>query len=199
MNPRRYTFALAAATGGVLAAMSLSSAVAVADILPIPGDPGFSIVGDPDDGPLEITGVTGLAPFYTTVEEQGSFLANGIGAVGNASYYSDMFGLHNVLFERIFNGEPTQIVDQLNFGSGWENAYDDIIGGGANGTNSITDTLITPFGDFNIPTDYDAAAVFDPSNFSPVAEVASALDPSSFAAALDADWTTFVTDLAALF
>jgi hypothetical protein len=96
------------------------------------------------------------------------------------------------LFERLCNEEPAQIIDQFNFGSsGFENAYSDVIGGAPDGTNAISGTLITPFGDFNIPTTCDAAAVFDASNFAPAAS-------TDWLAALEADWTTPVTDFGAL-
>ncbi|MGB3522719.1 MAG: hypothetical protein WBA50_14695, partial [Mycobacterium sp.] len=53
------------------------------------------------------------------------------------------------------------VYDVMNFGNGFENVYTDIPG--ADGAaNSITDTLSTPFGDFNIPTDFDAAGLLDP-------------------------------------
>lgn len=174
----------AAATGGPAA--SGFGLVPAADVTT------YTILPDPEDGPNNVVSVTGLAPLYTTVEDQGVFSVNGEGAVGNASYFTDMFGDNNVLFERISNGAPFQIIDELKLSSGVENIYTDFVGAGANGTNSITDTLITPFGDFNIPTTFDAATVFDASNFAPAAA-------TDWVAALDADWTTLVTDFSALF
>ncbi|WP_292980326.1 hypothetical protein [Mycobacterium sp.] len=176
-------------------AVSAEAAAAspAADIPFLAGDPGFSVAPDPEDGPWEITSTTGLAPFYTTVEEQGSFVVNQGAVFGNASYFSDMFGDHNVLFDRVYNGDVAQVIDQFNFGSsGFENVYSDVVGGAPDGSNAITDTFVTPFGDFSIPTLYDAAAVFDAGNFAPAAA-------TDWVSALDADWSTLVTDFGALF
>jgi hypothetical protein len=76
--------------------------------------------------------------------------------------------------------------------------YTDYIGTGPDGTNTITDTFVTPFGDFNIPTTYDAAAYF-PTPLGAAALDTDFTDFTGFAAALDADWTTLVTDFGALF
>jgi hypothetical protein len=52
---------------------------------------------------------------------------------------------------------PTgSIFDFTNFGGGFENEYSDIVSPIV-GANTITDTFITPFGDFNIPTTFDAS------------------------------------------
>ena len=177
------------------AASAEAAAASPADVVvtPITGDPGFTVIPDPEDGTLTITSTTGLAPFFTSVEGNGFFVVSGFAAVGNASFYSDMFGDHNVLLDRIYNGEVVQVIDQFNFGSsGFENAYSDVVGGAPDGSNLITDTFITPFGDFNIPTLYDAAAVLDASNFYPAAA-------TDWVTALDADWSTLVTDFSALF
>jgi hypothetical protein len=52
--------------------------------------------------------------------------------------------------------------------------------------------VFTPFGNFDIPTTFDAAAL----EFGAPAAGAAATD---WPAALDADWTTLVTDFGALF
>ncbi|MDD7813125.1 hypothetical protein PP713_11185 [Mycobacterium sp. CSUR Q5927] len=51
----------------------------------------------------------------------------------------------------------------MNFGNGFENIYT-AIPGADGAASTITDTLSTPFGDFNIPTDFDAAALLDPGD-----------------------------------
>ncbi len=50
------------------------------------------------------------------------------------------------------------VFDITNFGSGFENVYTDLVGAGTGGANLITDLFDTPFGDFAIPTTFDAAA-----------------------------------------
>lgn len=51
------------------------------------------------------------------------------------------------------------VFDTTNFGSGFENVYTDLVGAGTSGGNLITDVFDTPFGDFAIPTTFDAAAL----------------------------------------
>jgi len=79
-----------------------------------------------------------------------------------------------------------------NFGNGYQLVYSDLVGAGSNGGNEITETLVTPFGDINIPDNYDASAalagdsfqnVLDPgTNASIAADLANILDPSAAAA-----------------
>ncbi len=178
---RRFMPALTATAEALLATAFLSSAYASADVTT------YDIIPDPEDGPSQITAVGGFPPFDQTVSYSGIFSVNEIGAVGNATYYSDVFGVHNVLLQFDSHTIPNAlagVIDQTTFGSGWENVYTDFDGAGVFGADGITDTLITPFGDFNIPTTFDA-----------LAEVPTPLG----AAALDADWTTLITDFSALF
>ena len=51
------------------------------------------------------------------------------------------------------------MLDTANFRNGFENVYTDLVGEGPNGTNLIADMFNTPFGDFLIPTTFDAAAL----------------------------------------
>ena len=48
------------------------------------------------------------------------------------------------------------VIDVANFGSGFETVYSDLIS--STRSNVITDTFVTPFGDFAIPTTFDAAS-----------------------------------------
>ena len=57
--------------------------------------------------------------------------------------------------------------DTFNLGNGFENVYTDLVGEGTGGANLITDTFDTPFGDFNIPTDFDLAALASFADFAP--------------------------------
>jgi hypothetical protein len=189
-NIRRRMPALTATAGALRATAFLSSAIGHADAF------SFDIIPDPEDSVVQIVATGGIAPFDQTLSYTGLFLVDGaLPVFKNATYYSDIFGLHNVDVQGEFNGIPTQIIDHLSFGQGYENLYTDVIGTGPDGTNSITDTFVTPFGDFNIPTTYDAAADFP----TPLGAAALDTDFTGFAAALDADWTTLVTDFSALF
>jgi hypothetical protein len=185
-NTRRFVTGLTATAGGLLATAFLSSAFAHADVTT------FSIVPDPEDGPSQITAIGGVAPFDQTITYTGLFNVDGGAVNGEATYYTDIFGLYNVELESMTGGVFPNFIDQLNFGSGYENVYTDSIGTGPDGANSISDTLITPFGEFNIPTTFDAAAVLDLSNFAPVAA-------SSASSLLETDFTSWITELGALF
>jgi hypothetical protein len=50
------------------------------------------------------------------------------------------------------------------FGGGFENVYEAIPNDDGTAAGSITDTLVTPFGNIDLPTDFDAIAPLDPGN-----------------------------------
>jgi hypothetical protein len=50
-----------------------------------------------------------------------------------------------------------------NLGSGFANVYEAIPNADGTAASSITDTLVTPFGDVNVPTTYDAIAPLSPA------------------------------------
>ena len=67
-----------------------------------------------------------------------------------------------------------------NLGSGYANVYEAIPNADGTAASSITDTLVTPFGDVNVPTSYDAIAPLNPAtplealgNFSDAAGVSA--------------------------
>jgi hypothetical protein len=191
MNSRRSLHVSTAAAGGILAAMSFATVIASADTTDVTIGP----VGSP--GP-ELLSESGMPPFDQSFLEQGSFYVtytytNDVNsystAVDGQLSTTDSFGLINqdlVSTDNLTSTYPTHsVVDILNFGSGFENVYSDSAGTGVGGADDITDTLITPYGDVDIPVSFDAAAL-----------PAAATD---WASALDADWTTVITDLGALF
>jgi hypothetical protein len=51
------------------------------------------------------------------------------------------------------------LLDTTNFGGGFENIYSDLVGLGQNVSNAITDTWVTPFGNFIGTTLFDAAGI----------------------------------------
>lgn len=189
MLTRRFMPVLTATAGAFLAIAFLSSALANADVIT------YDIVPDFEDPSTQITSVTGFPPFDQTISESGMFSVNGDLFSGNATYYSDMFGLQNVEFETGSAAFPEEIINETSFGNGYENVYTDLVGPVPGSPDTITDNLITPFGDFNIPTTFDALADVP----SPFAAAAADTDFSSFVSVLDADWTTLVTDFGALF
>jgi hypothetical protein len=158
---RRLTLTIGGAAGGLLAAAFLPLAVAVAD---------NSYTLDPQ-GPEVITQVSGLAPFY-----QETIGTNVFGAdQGNPITTLGTFNADVTTVTTSWGFENQEIVDtggQLggltvptgsffdftNFGGGFENEYSDIIGT-LGAPNTITDVFITPFGNFDIPTTFDAIEV----------------------------------------
>jgi hypothetical protein len=170
MNTRRITLALGAAGGGLLAAAFLPMAVAFADNFDYTQETGYTptteyTAGDP---PL-YQSVLGYDRF-DWVDETHSTTNNPdvVGTFNADTYYtSTSWGWSNSeLLVDDAQGGPTgtapevgSVIDTTNFGSGFENVYTDLVGAGTNGANLITDVFDTPFGDFTIPTTFDAAAL----------------------------------------
>lgn len=179
-------------TGAIPPITGTSDAVpgATPDATPGTGD-GFTI-GDTtfnpvlDDGSAGFTPLSPLfsaPPLFQVGEGEQSFdvssgtggSATDLGNVTASENVTNLFGgIHNTEFT-ITDVDPAAgatasdlpavgtVYDVMNFGNGFANVYTDIPG--ADGAaNSITDTLTTPFGDFNIPTDFDAAGLLDPGD-----------------------------------
>jgi hypothetical protein len=194
MNTHRFMFALTAAAAGFLACLSFSTATARAD------DWTISSAGDAFPSP-DLLSESGMPPFDQTFLQQGLFevtnVTSGAAEVTDGQLSTtDSFGTINEDFVSddslnadVFNHS---VIDIWNLGGGYENIYTDLVGLGTGGTNEITDTVVTPFGNFDIPTTFDAAAL----DLGAPAVGAAATD---WAAALDADWSTLVTDFSALF
>jgi hypothetical protein len=193
MNKHRFMFALTAAAAGLLAALSFSTANGRADVSTI-GDAsalGFT--------PPDLLSESGMPPFDQTFLEHGVFLVplpSGVEETTDGQLSTtDSFGAINQDFvsDDSLNADVPNhsVIDIWNLGGGYENIYTDLAGLGTGGANEITDTVVTPFGNFDIPTTFDAAAL---DFAAPAASAAT-----DWTAALDADWTTLVTDFSALF
>lgn len=174
MNTRRVSLAVAAASGGLLTATLLTTAVAVADDYEVlPGSEVF-----PESQ-------VGMAPSFDAIS--GLQVFDEIDTTTSTSTNYDVVGQYAAQVSEIYLGstsapfneeavvlaaqgstggsaadgdvpQVTSVLDVTNFGGGFENVYSDLALEGTAGTNVITDTFDTPFGDFNIPTDYDATA-----------------------------------------
>jgi hypothetical protein len=71
------------------------------------------------------------------------------------------------------------VFEVYNYGDGFEQIYSDIV---TNSGDEITDTTVTPFGDVNVPYDYDASAALisnSSENFVEAGLGAATLDPSA--------------------
>ena len=104
-------------------------------------------------------------------------------SVQTSLMYSDLLGLNSTQFtvEGITpNGDATDlpavgtVYSVTDLGSGYENIYEAIPNVDNTAASSITDTLVTPFGNINLSTPYDAIAFLNPAT--PLADLAT---PSS--------------------
>ncbi|HXO11543.1 MAG TPA: hypothetical protein VN871_04175, partial [Mycobacterium sp.] len=102
------------------------------------------------------------------------------GQVQTSLMYSDLLGLNSTQFtvEGITpNGDATDlpavgtVYSVTDLGSGYENIYEAIPNADNTAAASITDTLVTPFGNIDLSTPYDAIAFLDPAT--PLADLAA--------------------------
>jgi hypothetical protein len=165
MHRRRITRTLGAAAGGLLGVVFLPAAVAFAD--------DYDITPDPSSSPEVITGLYGLATLpppeagSTQGDQLFDFTDTTTGASGtfnaDESTGMDDFGFSN---EEVFvtsdgsgaDAPPVgSVFDTYTFGhGGFENIYADVAST-TGGADVISDTLVTPFGDYTIPGTFDAA------------------------------------------
>jgi hypothetical protein len=183
---RRPLLAVTTAFGGIITALSLSSATASADAYSIGPAPSIYDLPAP-----EVISISGMPPFDLTATEAGWFgivnhLPDGgtlTDVVNGVLNETQSFGFTNQLLvvDGVTNPvvPANSVIDLTNFG-GYENVYIDAVGQGAQGSNDISDTLVTPFGEVDIPTTFDASAFLSLS------------EPGAAAAALDADWASFI-------
>ena len=170
MNPRRITLALGASAGGLLAAL-VGAGVATADTFDYVVEPGTQQMLPPTGTPPMDIGTQSYDVFNVDDTTVGtSTNPDVVGQFGGfLTTLTNADGTGNVLLRvaEAFPGSNTDVpalgsvIDDDNFGGGFVNIYSDLVGAGANGTNLITDTFDTPFGDYTIPTDFDAAAIID--------------------------------------
>lgn len=124
------------------------------------------------DAPSTIVGVDGLPPEDVVLQGTQAFNYDDLTGGDNSGTF-----MANVTQSSIVFGDTTQdqyvvtsdlsadapkvgsVFEVDNYGHGYELVYSDLVGAGTDGNNLYTDTLVTPFGDYTIPTNYDAAAV----------------------------------------
>ncbi len=89
------------------------------------------------------------------------------GSVSSSLYASDLLGFHTteilVTADTPKDGAkdlPTvgTLYGVTDIAKGWTNIYEAVPAAGGTGASTITDTLMTPFGDVKVPTTFDAAA-----------------------------------------
>ena len=161
MNRRRITLTLGAFAGGLLAAAFLPLAPANADTTDIwaPDTSTFDPTSAPQGYPPFVDVLQGTETWYLTNPPAGfhEFLAGVdtqtiIGSFTNDDFLDTMGeGGTGSLSEAAATAAPDLYIhiDLANFGGGFENEWMSVPGvDGAAAT--ITDTLITPFGDFTL-------------------------------------------------
>lgn len=165
----------------------------------VPG--GFDIT---PTGPGTIVGIDGIQPEDIDVQgtqqfdwvdgsQTGTFDAN---VAQSAIIFGNTTQDQYVVTDSTGGAPPDgSVFEVYNYGHGYETVYSDIVNGNGPGHNLITDTIVTPFGHFNIPDSYDAAAVYaaDTSQNFPdaashagiFADLLNSLDPSAAASSID--------------
>jgi hypothetical protein len=195
------------------AALAATPGVAVADPDPVvPVDGGASAVLNGDTIVLNpypseiITTITN--PLDTQVISDQGFVLDPPGASGpyDGEYFQGTvndttfsFGPTDQYIDVTFSDEnlppaPGSIINVLNYGGGFENAYSDIVG------SAPADEVITPFGDFAVPTgivEFLGPDFFIPSIETTSSSAASAIDPSALTGA--ADLSSELSSLLSLF
>ncbi len=172
MKPRRLALTLGAG-GGVLAAAFLQPAVALADA--------YNFTPDPTSTEF-FTSIGGLPPFDQTVTGYQDYNVDDLttGATGSFNGVSfnglsdqEILVANSLKFISPDAGTvsgtgavPPQgsIFETFNYGSGFSQVYSDVVGTNG-GANTITDTFVTPFGNVNIPTSFDATDALAAAKF----------------------------------
>ena len=116
-------------------------------------------------GSETITGMNGLPPADVAIQGTQEFdIAD---KAGTGSFDADVTttttSVYNETTETLLVTSSTgdapgvgSVIDVANYGSGYESVYSDILSAG--GASVITDTYVTPFGDFVIPNTFDATS-----------------------------------------
>ena len=177
MNSRRFTLSLGVVGSGVLATAFFQAAVAAADKYDITPDPTSAGPFTAIDGmPPQDQAVAGLQ-YYNyqdlTTGDTGSFEGLSLHDVAASGVTNqEILALPQALAmqrDALVGGDnaPAQgsFFDTLNYGNGVENVYTDLAGTGLGSTNTISDTVVTPFGNFTMPTTFDATAALQPAEF----------------------------------
>ncbi len=133
-------------------------------------DNAFTIDGTTfDPGADGLTGIgptTGIAPLLQI--GGGSLAGIPLGSADLDVYDSSGADLGSVdttvTTSNLLGFIDTTQLSVTNFGSGWENVYEAIPNPDGTAASSITDTLITPFGNVDLSSVFDAIAPLDPGD-----------------------------------
>jgi hypothetical protein len=179
MGSRRITLAPGVIAGGLLAAAFFPMAVAFAD------DASESSTFDPllqeffgfqrdASEPTTVYSVSGEPPFYQSIHQTEFFGTDSTATLGAGSFQvdneviTDPFGpasaeLLVTSSEAGTSAPPVgSVYDVINIGGGYENFYSDLAPTTPGGADTLSDTLVTPFGD--IPLATNLHAFLDPAD-----------------------------------
>lgn len=163
--------------------------------------PLFGIAPILEIGGGDLPSVNGLAaplgyPSTDTLEAYNSS-GIGLGQVTVGVNASNILGIDSTQFA-VLQDSPVGDTDALptvgtiysvtDLGSGFENLYEATPNAAGTAASNITDTLVTPFGNFNVPTNYDAIKDLDPT------DTFKGLDVGGAAAAAGASDNAFTID-----
>jgi hypothetical protein len=179
MGSRRITLTPGVIAGGLLAAAFFPMAVAFAD------DSSDSSIFDPllqefygfqrdASEPTTVYSVSGEPPFYQSIHQTEFFGTDSTGTLPSGLFQvdneviTDPFGpasaeLLVTSSEGGTSAPPVgSVYDVINIGGGFENFYSDIAPTTPGGADTLSDTLVTPFGD--IPLATNLHAFLDPTD-----------------------------------
>jgi hypothetical protein len=179
MGSRRITWTSGVIAGGLLAAAFFPMAVAVAD------DASDSSIFDPllqeffgfqrdASEPTTVYSISGEATFYQSIHQTEFFGTDPTSTLPSGSFQvdneviTDPFGPASAELLVTSSAEGTSappvgsVYDVINIGGGFENFYSDIAPTTPGGADTLSDTLVTPFGD--IPLTTNLHAFLDPTD-----------------------------------
>lgn len=196
---------------GIGAALAATPGVAAADtdvVVPVDGGASAVLGGDTYVPFLAETNVTTVVgPLDTQVIGDQEFNVDGLGGTPIDGFEAEVqdttfiFGTSDQYIDVLGNvagkvpPEVGSIINTINYGGGFENAYSDIVGSAPG--SAPADEFITPFGDFAVPTGIVEAlgpGFFIPSEATISSSAASAIDPSSLTSASDLSTLTNALD-----
>jgi hypothetical protein len=172
MGSRRMVRILGATAGGLLAAAFLPMAIALADDASDTGvfDPlfqnFFGFVHDASQ-PSTVYSITGELPIFQDIHESELFDTDPTGTLSAGSFEVD-----NEVITSAFGPASSELLvtsstgtsappvgsvyDVIDIGYGFENVYSDIAPTTPGGADTLSDTLVTPFGDLPLTTSVHA-------------------------------------------
>jgi hypothetical protein len=181
------TFDPTLTAGGAEGFLPVNQLVGVPPLLDLGGGTPTLVLGGQDF-------VVPLAPQDFNVYDGTGASATEVGSITANEDVTNLLGLTNTEFtvtdvtpaaDASGSGLPTvgSVVDAFNLGDGIENVYT-AIPGVAGAADTVTDTLVTPWGDLNLDSlvaGIDAASALDPgAAFDAATSAASAIDPLAF-------------------